>query len=191
MVHILSNGSGRRKACQASAQDKGKQPLHLVRRPGPLVGGRPGQLVGGRPGQLVGPPTRTTHWWTTRTRRRRLVGGQLRRLPKKNKCLDLGVSDYCVSGRLGYCVSGRLGYCVSGRLGYCVSGRLGYCVSGRLGYCDSGSLGYCDSGCLDYSDSGVGTIVNSGSWALAALWRYLCINSSFETNCILWERIPD
>ena len=38
---------------------------------------------------------------------------------------------------------------------------------------------------------GVGTIVYSGSLALAALWRYLCINSSFETNCILWERIPD
>ena len=27
---------------QASAQDKGKQPLHLVHRPGQLVGGRPG-----------------------------------------------------------------------------------------------------------------------------------------------------
>ena len=38
----LSNGSGRRKPCQASAQDKGKQSLHLVRRPGQLVGGRPG-----------------------------------------------------------------------------------------------------------------------------------------------------
>ena len=38
---------------------------------------------------------------------------------------------------------------------------------------------------------GVGTIVYSGSWALAALWRHLCINSIFETNCILWDRIPD
>ena len=38
---------------------------------------------------------------------------------------------------------------------------------------------------------GVGTIVYSGSWALAALWRYLCIDSSSETDCILWERIPD
>ena len=59
-----------------------------------------------------------------------------------------------------------------------------YRDSGRLGYCYSGSLGYCDYG--------VWAIVNSGGWALAALFnlplcRYLFINSSFGTNCILWN----
>ena len=64
---------------------------------------------------------------------------------------------------------------------------LGNCaiVTLELGYCDSGSLSKCDSGSLGYCDSGVGTIVYSGNWASATLWKYLCINSRFGTSCIL------
>ena len=94
---------------------------------------------------------------------------------------------HCVSGRLCHCDSGSLSNCDSGSLSNCDSGSLSYCDSGSLSYCDSVRLGYCDSGSLGYSDSGVWTIVYSRSWSLAALWRYLCNNSSFETNCILWN----
>ena len=66
---------------------------------------------------------------------------------------------------------------------------LGDCaiVTLELGYCDSVSLSFCDSGGLGCCDSEVGTIVYSGSWALARFWKYLYINSSFMTNCILWN----
>ena len=57
----------------------------------------------------------------------------------------------------------------------------------NLCHTDSGGLGYSDSWSLGYSDSGVWAIVYSGSWPLAAIWRYLYINSSFETKCIIWN----
>ena len=90
-----------------------------------------------------------------------------------------------MSKRLCHYDSLSLSNCVSVRSGNCDSGSLSYYDSGGLSYCDSGSLGYCDSGSLSYGDSGAWAIVYSGSWSLAALWRYLCNNTTFETSCIL------
>ena len=160
-----------------------------------------------------GPPT-----WTSSVRSgqrirggRRLGGGQLRRLPKKSKCLSLRAWTIvylgdCITVYFGDWATVSFGDCATVYFGdfatVCLSDctivslafvplwlwSLWCCDSGRLGYCDPGRLDNCDSVSLSYSDSGVWAIVNSGSCALAApLWRYLCSNSKFETNCILWN----
>ena len=85
LVTVLSNGSGRRKACQASAQDKVKQQLHLVRRPGQRTRGR-----------------------------RPLVGGQLKKIAQEEQVSISASFGYGVSWRLCHCVCGRLCHSVSG-----------------------------------------------------------------------------
>ena len=109
----------RHKARQASAQDKGKQPLHLVRRPGQRRRGR-----------------------------RRLVGGQLRTLPRKSKCLSLRA---WASVYLGDCATVFLGDCAIVYLGDCATVCLGDCAIVTLGSssgCDFGRLGNWYSGSL-------------------------------------------
>ena len=93
LVTVLSNGSGRRKACQASAQDKVKQQLHLVRRPGQRTRGR-----------------------------RPLVGGRLKKIAQEEQVSISESFGYGVSWRFCHCVSWRLCHCLSGRLCHSVSG---------------------------------------------------------------------
>ena len=160
-----------------------------------------------------GPPTRKSSVRSGQRRQggRRLGGGQLRRLPKKSKCLSLRAWSIvylggCTTVYLGDWATVYLADCATVYLGDCARVCLSDCIivslafvplwlwslccrdSGRLGYCDPGRLDNCDSVSLGYSDSGVWTIVNSGSCALAApLRRYLCSNPNSETNCILWN----
>ena len=164
--HHKRNRQGRPKAYQASAQDKGKQPLHLVRRPGLKKKTR----------------TKTTRWWTTEDCPRTGSWSLRFRVSGRLGYCASGRLGYCVSGRLGYSVSGRLGYCDSGRLGYCVSGRLGYGVSGRLGYCVSGRLGYCVSGCLGYCDDSRGLGNCDFGNCFGQLKRWHNLNGSISTK---------
>ena len=64
----------------------------------------------------------------------------------------------------------------------------------RLGLqLEIGTLGKCTLG-LGYWTIvrfGTGFVVYSESWALAALWRRVCLNSSCGTNRILGKRIPN
>ena len=59
----------------------------MVHRPGQLVGGRPGKLVGGRPGLEEDDEDEDDS-----------LVDKLRRLPEKNKSVDLRVSDFVSLG---------------------------------------------------------------------------------------------
>ena len=149
-----------------------------------------------RPGQLVCPPTRTTSWWTTRTtlwwttrtRRRRLVGGQLRRLPEKNKCLDLAVSatvslgDWAIVS-LGVWAIVSLGDWATVSLGDWAIVSLGVWAIVSLGDWATVSLGDCAAVSL-----GDWAIVSLGDWAIVSLgvWAIVTLGTEFNQEEKKW-----
>ena len=105
----------------------------------------------------------------------------------------------CATVYLGDCATVYLGDCVTVYLGDCATVYLGDCATVYLGDCATLCLGGCaivTLGVWAIVTLGVWAIVtlelgycDSGSWALATFWKYLCINCSFGTSCFLWNGV--